>query len=547
MRSLSQAYRPRRALTAFALTAGLAAGACVPSLAPAHTLASSVHASDGMLRMSDEGENDLKSIDPPAPNSSDAQSNVVQNLIFGNLVRQDQSLHIQPDAAASWTITNDGRTYTFTLRPGLTFADGTPVTASDVVYSLNRAFSPQYSSGLVDYYLGHIVGGLAVSNKKATAVSGVTAIGSDKVRITLDQPEAVILNQLAYSVAAIVPRHLIEKYGGAWTDHALGTGPFYVKQWKHGQEIDLAPNPHYWRGKPKLKGLNVEFIQNAETAYNLYRTGGVDVMGVVNFPSNHIKDVQGTPDLHAQAHLFTEFLTLNESGKPFNNPLVRQAFSYAINRDTIVKLLNDRFLPAHTLLPPGMPGYNPSLAGQTFDINRARQLLAKAGYPNGAGFPKVTLNVDGGDNDGQTKAIVLKEFWKRVLNVDVGLNQLEHSAYLAALTARKYQLAFIQWGADYPDPQDFLSLILQSRSGGNNGGYSNPLFDRLTMRADTLPHNSPQRYHLYQQAERIAMSDAPIVVLDWGKSYILIRPSVHGLTVNGLGLAAPNWADVTDG
>jgi len=330
MRSLSQAYRPRRALTAFALTAGLAAGACVPSLAPAHTLASSVHASDGMLRMSDEGENDLKSIDPPAPNSSDAQSNVVQNLIFGNLVRQDQSLHIQPDAAASWTITNDGRTYTFTLRPGLTFADGTPVTASDVVYSLNRAFSPQYSSGLVDYYLGHIVGGLAVSNKKATAVSGVTAIGSDKVRITLDQPEAVILNQLAYSVAAIVPRHLIEKYGGAWTDHALGTGPFYVKQWKHGQEIDLAPNPHYWRGKPKLKGLNVEFIQNAETAYNLYRTGGVDVMGVVNFPSNHIKDVQGTPDLHAQAHLFTEFLTLNESGKPFNNPLVRQAFSYAI-------------------------------------------------------------------------------------------------------------------------------------------------------------------------------------------------------------------------
>jgi len=151
MRSLSYAYRPRRALTAFALTVGLAAGACVPSLAPARTLASSVHASDGMLRMSDEGENDLKSIDPPAPNSSDAQSNVVQNLIFGNLVRQDQSLHIQPDAAASWTITNDGRTYTFTLRPGLTFADGTPVTASDVVYSLNRAFSPQYSSGLVDY------------------------------------------------------------------------------------------------------------------------------------------------------------------------------------------------------------------------------------------------------------------------------------------------------------------------------------------------------------------------------------------------------------
>ncbi len=543
--------RRTRTLAALALAAGLVGPAVAPSLAPQRTLASSTHAlahaSDGILRMADEGENDLKSIDPPSPNSSDAQSNVVQNLIFGNLVRQDQNLNIQPNGAASWETSNGGRVYTFTLRSGLKFADGTPVTSADVVYTLNRAFAPEYSSGLVDYYLGHIVGGPPVSIKKAKTVAGVTAIGPNKVRVTLDQPEAVILNQLAYSVAAIVPRRLIEKYGSSWTDHAVGTGPFYVKQWKHGQEIDLAPNPYYWRGKPKLKGLNVEFIQSAETAYNLYHTGGVDVMGVVNFPSNHIKDVRGTPDLHAHAHLFTELLTLNENGKPFNNPLVRQAFSYAVNRDTVVKLLNGRFLPAHSLLPPGMPGYNSSLAGQTFDVNRARQLLAKAGYPNGQGFPKVTLNIDGGDNDGQTKAVALKEFWKRVLNVDVGLNQLEHSAYIAALTARKYQIAFIQWGADYPDPQDFLSLLLQTRSGGNNGGYSNPTFDRLTRQADVLPHSSPQRYRLYQQAERIAMDDAPIVVLDWGESYILIRPSVHGLSVNGLGLVAPNWADVTVG
>ncbi len=537
--------RRYRVLATLALAVGLAGPAFVPSLSPARTLASSLGASDGILRMADEGENDLKSIDPPVPSACDAQSNWVQSLIFGNLVRQDQNLAIQPDMASSYTITNDGRVYTFTLRPGLKFADGVPVTSDDVVYTLNRAFAPTYASGLVDYYLGHIVGGPAVSANKAKTVSGIKAIGANKVQITLDHPEAVILNQLAYCVADVVPRHIVEKYGASWTDHALGAGPFYVKQWKHGQELDLAPNPYYWRGAPKLKGIVVEFIQNTETAYNLYHTGGVDVMGIVNFPGNHIKDVQGTPDLHAHAHLFTEFLTFNARVKPFGNPLVRQAFSYAINRATIATLLNNRFLPARTLLPPGMPGYNPNLAGQTFDPTRAKALLAKAGYPNGQGFPKVTLNVDGGDNDGQTKAIALKEFWQQVLGVNVGLNQLEHGAYLDSLTNKTYQVAFIQWGADYPDPQDFLSLILQSTSGGNNGGYHNATFDSLTMQADILPHDSPQRYKLYQQAEAIAMADAPIAVLDWGKDYILIRPSIKGLTVNSLGITAPNWADVT--
>ncbi len=539
--------RRLRAVAALALAAGLAAPTLAPSFHPAPALAASAHASNGILRITDEGVNDLSSIDPPNPSACDAQSSVVQSLIYGNLVHQDANLKIQPDAASSWKVSNDGKVYTFTLRPGLKFADGTPVTAADVVYTINRAFQPQYSSGLVDYYLGHIVGGLDVSNKKAKTVKGIKAIGTNKVQITLDQPEAVILNQLAYCVAGIVPRHLIQKYGNSWTDHALSTGPFYVKSWKHGQEIDLAPNPYYWRGKPKLKGVDVLFVQNTETAYNLYHTGGADVMGVVNFPSNHIKDVQGTPDLHAHAHLFTEFLTMALRKKPFDNPLVRQAFSYAINRDTIVKLLNYRFLPAHSLLPPGMPGYNPKLVGETYDRARAAQLLAKAGYPNGKGFPKVTLNVDGGDNDGQTKAIALKEFWKGVLNVDVGLNSLEHGAYLNALSTRTYQMAFIQWGADYPDPQDFLSLILQSKSSGNNGGWKNAQFDSLTERADVMPHDSPERYKLYQQAEAIAMKEVPIIVLDWGKSYILIRPSVHGLTVNGLGLAAENWANVTIG
>jgi oligopeptide transport system substrate-binding protein len=541
--------RRLRPFAVLALLAGLTAPCLAPSLRAGHAHAAMVAASGGILRISDEGESDLASIDPPSPNAGDAQSNVVEKLVFGGLVRLDQHLRVQPDASASWTMSHDGKVYTFTLQPGLKWGDGSPLTAQDVVWSFNRAFSPAYASGGVSFYLAHILGGLDVVNKRARTVKGVKAIGTNKVQITLDQPAAVFLDDLAYSVAALVPRHLIEKYGNTWTEHAVGTGPFVVKKWKHNQEIDLAPNPYYWRGKPKLAGVNVEFIQNTETAYNLYRTGGVDIMGIINFPGNHLKDVRGLPDFHTGPQLYTEFLTVNERRRPLDNVLLRRALSYAINRTTLVKLLNYRFLPAHGMLPPGMPGYDPHLVGQTFDPTRVRKLLAQAGYPNGKGLRKMTLNVDGGDNDGQTKAIALKEFWKRVLNVDVTLNQLEHGAYINALTANNFDIAFIQWGADYPDPQDFLSLLSQSNSPYNNSGFKNAQFDALTRQADVMPHDSPARFAKYRQAERIVLDDVANIMLDWGKHNVLIRPKVHGLTVTALGggseLIPANWTDVT--
>ncbi len=511
--------------------------------------AANTQAAGAVLRISDEGESDLASIDPPSPRAGDAQSDVVENLLFGSLVRLDQNLKVQPDAASSWTVSNDGKVYTFTLRPGLKWGDGTPVTAQDVVWSLNRAFSPAYAAGGVSFYLSHVVGGLDVANGKAKTVKGLMAIGSDKVRITLDQPAAVFLDELAYSVAFLVPRDQVEKYGNNWTEHAAATGPFIVKQWKHNQEIDLAPNPYYWRGTPKLAGVVVEFIKDTETAYNLYKTGALDIMGMINFPGNHLKDVQGTPDFHTTPQLFTEFLVVNEHHGPLGNPLVRQALSYAVNRATIVKLLDNRFLPATGMLPPGMPGYNMKLVGETFNPTRARQLLARAGYPGGKGFPSITLNVDGGDNDGQTKAVALQEFWKQVLGITVHLNQLEHGAYTNALTDHNFDLSAVQWGADYPDPQDFLSLEFQSGVAFNNGYYSNKQFDALTETADIMPHDSSARYQKYQQAEQVLMNDAGCIVIDWGKSNVLINPKVKGLAITALGggslIIPPNWADVT--
>ena len=536
-----------RALAALALAAAFS----VSPPASAHALGripiTAVHSSDGILRLTDEGVTDLASIDPPSGEAGDAQSNLVESLVFGGLVRLDANLRVQPNAASSWTVSDGGKTYTFTMRRGLRFADGAPVTSADVVYSLNRAFGAEFQAGNTDYYLGHIVGGVDVTNKKAMTVRGVRALGPDRVRITLDQPTAVILDQLAYAVADIVPRRIIRAYGRAWTDHAVGIGPFRVSHWAHGRAIDLAPNRYYWRGTPRLRGIHIVFVPDANTAYKLYRSGAVDVTGAAQFADNHLPDVQGEADLHEQAQLFTEYLTPNEHAAPFNNILVRQAFSAAINRATVARLLHNKVLPASGILPPGMPGFDQWLSGQTFDPLRARRLLARAGYPNGKGLPTITLDIDGGDPEGQTKGNVLREFWALVLGVRVRLRRLPHRAYNDALTARHYQLAFIAWGADYPDPQNFLSLQLQTDSGNNNGGYSDAMFDRLTERADTIVNNDAERYRLYHRAEQIAIDEAAWIVLDWGKADVLIRPTVHGLIVNALGVTAPNWTTVTKG
>ncbi|GAC1398320.1 MAG: ABC transporter substrate-binding protein [Chloroflexota bacterium] len=513
------------------------------------TSTASTVASSGVLRVGNEGVQDLSTVDldPPAENLG-ANSIFVMSLLYGGLVRLDEKLHIAPDGATGWTVSNGGRTYTFHIRPGLKFSDGTRVSASDFVYSLNRAFSPKFANvGNTQYFLSHIVGSQEVTKGKAKSLAGVKAMDSSTVQITTDAPTAAFLDQLSNVVSAVVPRAVIAKYGNkGWTAHEVGTGPFFVKRWLHGKEIDLAPNPYYWRGKPKLGTMRILFVQNPDTAYNLYQHGDLDVMGAVQFPSDKLTSARSRSDFKQVPQLFTEYLPPNEKKRPFNNVHVRRAFSFAINREALVsRFLNGQYVPAHGILPPGIPGYDPSLKGQTFDPKAAQAELAKAGYPNGKGFPQTALSFSGGDPGQKSSAQVLQRFWSKYLNVNVALNQMEQGAYNNALNARNFQLAFISWGEDYPDPQNFLSLQLQTGSSNNNGGYSNAAFDTLTKAADTQVGDNVRRFGQYRQAERIALRDAAWVVLYWGKSNILINSKVHGLVINGGGLTAANWANVT--
>lgn len=504
-------------------------------------VAASNSGSPMVLRLSDEA-----GTTPPLLEPALAPDPMILGMIFGGLVSLDAGLRVVPEGADRWTVSADGTLYTFHIRPNLRMGDGSTVTASDFAWSLNRALTPQFATGPAWYYLNAIQGSADARNKKVAWVRGIQAPRPDTLRITLARPSGMFLQQLAFPTSYVTPQALIQRWGDRWTDHAVGTGPFRLES-AHRGSIVLIPNPYYWRGPLALHELDIT-LTDAEGAYALYRTGKLDVMGAVAFPSARLPQAQAMkPDYHAQDLLVTDYLAPNVKRPPFNNPKVRRAFAYATDRRSLTRTtLGDRALAATGILPPGLPGFDPSPHGQTFNPALARTLLASAGYPGGRGLPPITLALDGASGDDRRQAVALQQMWQSVLGVTVRLSAVKAApgAYTDALAAQPYQLAFNQWSADYPDPQNFLSLQLQTGVTNNLGGYSNAQVDRLTARADTLPWSDPQRVKLYQQAEKIALDDVAWIVLDWQRSAILIRSTVHGLAVNGNGIMAPDWTKV---
>ena len=496
------------------------------------------------IRWSDEGVEDV-TLDPPAINQGSAAL-AVQEMIFNGLVGLNSHLQVVPDGASSWTVSRDHRVYTFHVRRGLRFGDGSPVTAYDFAWSLNRAFEPRFLDGNTDYYLGHIVGGLDVTNGRAQTVRGIRVLNKHTLRITTDVPTAAFLDQLTYEGASVVPRHAIERYGSAWTNHAYGTGPFVVSGIVPGQYIDLSPNRYYWCGRPKVK-IQVDLIPDVDVAYSDYMHHLVDVMGGQEFPADRVAQVRTRHDVHSSPQLVTEYVLPNERQKPFDNSYVRRAFALAFDRSALVRVVfdGDRY-PAHGILPPGLPGYDPQLKGQRFDPALAQRYLAQAGYKDGKGFPEIALTIDASATYGAAEAAFLTHAWKKYLDVEVTVHTLDHAEYDSALTALNFQLAFVRWTDDYPDPQNFLSIQLQTGATDNIGGFSSHQFDALTSRADSLFGNNRLRYGLYRSAEAIALKQAAWIVIDWGKTVCLINRKIHGLLVNDLSIVAPNWAAVTE-
>jgi oligopeptide transport system substrate-binding protein len=520
--------------------------------APAATTAP---VSGGTLRWSLEGINELPALDPPLAGAS--QSVGVISLVFEGLVRLDSGLNVAPAGAESWDIKDGGKTFIFHIRKDLKFANGDPVTAEDFSYSLNRAFGPDFANGNAGYYLSNIVGSTDVTQGKAKTVAGIKVIDAQTLEIDLQIPSVYFLYQLTFPASFVVSKKAVDADPAKWTDTAFGTGPFMVKEWKHNQSVTLVPNPNYWLGKPQLQEIDMPFIQDPATALKLYQTGELDIMGTYNFPTDQIASVANNPEFKQFNQFFVAYIGFNNAKPPFNDVRVRQAFAKAVDKATLInKVLEAAVVQADTIIPPGMPGFNQAATKiQELNVADAKKLLAAAGFADGKGFPKIALSINNQDPNYAKIAAALQQMWQENLGVQVDINTEELAKFNDDLTATANKPTdpaalnfFISvWGADYPDPQNFVSQQLRTGVGNNNGHYSNAEFDKLVDQAD-VETDQVKRLALYQQAEQIALQEVGWLPLYYGKANLLMRAGVNGLVVTPQGIfPKDDWTKVTVG
>jgi oligopeptide transport system substrate-binding protein len=503
------------------------------------------------LRWSLEGITDLQTLDPAT--AGDTASFTVLSLVYSGLVRFDEHLEVMPDAASDIQVSQDGKEYTFTIREGLTFADGTPVQARDFAYSLNRVLQPATNSFAGPDQFGVIAGAADVTTGKAHEASGIRVIDPRTLQIVLDQPIAFFLSQLASPYGYVVPQKLVES-GPQWQEQAYGTGPYRVMEWKHGESLMLEKNERYWRGTPQTAYIFMPFNADSETAFQQYVAGQLDIMGnqQTPIPASRVQQVQSLPDFRSSAVLVTRYIGFNNAVPPFDNVDLRRAFAMAVDRTQLVsKVLADTAVPATRILPTGMLGTQLPIQPLGFDPAAAKDALMQAGYTDGSHVPEVTLAYA---NEGDNALVVqaLQQMWKENLGVEVRLQSYQLNDFNNALDTTYYtpteglQFYFSVWGADYPDPENFLSRQLRTGVRNNNGHFSDSRFDQLVDEADRMHTRTQfqQRLQLYNQAEQIAISRVGWLPLYYPKFNVLIRARVQGLVLTPNGIFAPDWSKV---
>lgn len=503
-------------------------------------------ATGGTLRWSNEGVSEIDTLDPPATNASN--SVMAAGLIFEGLVRLDSKLNIQPAGAEKWDISDDGKTYTFHIRQGLKWPDGSNVTSEDFRYSLERALSKQFANGSAGYYLSNIVGAPDWIQGKGSGLTGVTAPDPSTLVVKITVPGVYFLDQLTYIGGAVVPKKIIDQYSDKWVEHAAGTGPFMLKEWKHNQSLTLVPNPNYWKGKPKLDQISMPFEKDPETAFQLYQTNQLDIMGSQQFPPAQVSAAQSLPGYKEVPQFFDAYIGFNNKKTPLDNVSLRRALAMSVDKKTLAdKVLNGAVIATDHIVPQGMPGYFEGLKPLAFDATAAKAELAKVG----GNVPKLSLSYTTGQADFDKVAATVQQMWKQNLGIDVELNGEEQAKFNDDLTAMandptksNMQMYISVWGADYPDPQNFLTQQLHTDVGNNNGHWSDPDFDKLTDQADVEKDNA-KRMSLYNQAEQIAIDKVGWLPLYNGKGVVLMRPTVQGLAYTAQGIFADDWSQVT--
>ncbi|MFY9269354.1 MAG: peptide ABC transporter substrate-binding protein [Candidatus Manganitrophaceae bacterium] len=474
--------------------------------------------------------------EPPTLDWSLATDNVsirvIENLMEG-LAEYDADLRPKPAIAKRWEVSPDGLFYLFYLRDDVFWTDGKRVTAHDFEYAWKRLLDPKTASEYA-YFLYDLRNGAEYNagEIKDPDQVGVNAVDDETLRVDLKKPAVYFPSITTFTATFPLRRDMIERYGDRWTDpdRIVTCGPFRLKEWRHEYRLILEANDRYYGGRPALDRVIFYVVEEETTALTLYETDRLDRVAL---PPMAIPHYQSHPDYFHAPFLRGYYYGFNVEKPPFNDPRVRQAFSMAVDRNEIPHILKGGEIPATSWIPEGMFGHNPKI-GLPFNPERARSLLNDAGYRDGAGLPPITLAF----NSDPTNRLIgenIQAQWKRNLGVTVQLDNMEWKVYLKRLREDAPQIFRLGWGADYPDPDNFMNLFTGG-SGNNLTRWKNRTYDRLISKAASEPDEA-RRISLYDEAQRILTEiDTPISPLFFAAQNLLIKPSIQGLEINAMDL-----------
>ncbi|HBQ22070.1 MAG TPA: oligopeptide-binding protein oppA [Deltaproteobacteria bacterium] len=471
--------------------------------------------------------------EPPTLDWSLATDNVSADILFNlmeGLIQFDSDLNVKPALAERWDISSDGKRYTFHLRSDALWTDGKPILASHFVDGWERLLNPKTASDYA-YFLFDVKNAKEYNAGKLTDFDTVGIHAQDDHTLVVDlwHPASYFLKIPFFWVTFPIRKDIIEQFKDAWTDpkNIVTCGPFRLKEWKHDYSVTLEANPSYYGEKPKISTATAYIINEDSTALSLYDTNKVDL--IRRIPPLLISHYKNLADYKNSPFLRGYYYGMNVKKKPFTDSRIRKAFSLAIDRSQLSTILQGNQIPTSSWIPKGMFGYDETI-GLKFDKEKAQLLLAQAGYPKGEHFPSIKMVYDTRD-DNKIIAEFLQSQWKEHLNVTVSIDNQEWKVHLKMLETNPPELWRLGWGADFPDPDNFMNLFT-SYSGNNHTQWKNKEYDQLIEEA-AKELDSQKRLTLYQKAQHLLTEeDVPIIPLFIDSQNVLLKSYVKGYTLN---------------
>ena len=464
------------------------------------------------------------------------EHNIICALIEGLVAEDKKDLHPVPGVAERWENNEDGLVWTFHLRADAKWSNGDPVTAWDFVESYRRILTPTLGSQYA--YMLHVVKNAEEFNLgklKDFSRVGFEAVNDRQLKITLKGPTPYFLSLLNHyswfpvHIPSVKKHGEFDKQGNRWTlpGNFVGNGAFVLDKWEINKIIVVKKSPTYWdHKKVKLEEIRFHPISDVEVEERTFRAGQIHASNTIPLNKIEVYRKKEPEKLRIDTYLGTYFYRLNTKRKPMNDKRVRQALALAVDRESIVRNVHHRTVKVAThFTPPGTGGYTyQGTVRLEYNPERARQLLAEAGFPGGKGFPKMALLYNSSEAH-RRMAEVIQQMWKQNLGIDIELANEEWKVYLKSAQEMEYDICRAGWIGDYPDANTFLDMWLTD--GGNNyTGFALPVYDKLIADAARAP-SAKERRAIFQKAEGILLDEMPVLPIYFYTARYLIDPRVR--------------------